>query len=467
MLRALYRVASHVALFFMKRRWIRMLERNRPSLCDADVVVVMSSPRAFGTLFAALDETRRKFAGKKVVFIYHLERSGHNPFLGKAVPDVTVIAVPRKRLDLDVLGRSVSLPPNDWHDPMGHAETEAWLKRNGKKDVEVLNAFMLWRSLPVSEAASASLPRVREIPPESNTGPYRAYSNVASAYRVGEFDIGSELHFYGAWNTLRAQIDVPPMALPKDEREAVLSALAQARGGRSAKLCGFHTRYGGDVDKSHRDGSPLEFYIPAIRKLIAAGYQVMVQGDRSFHPRFMETFDGMLVDAERLGVDKNVFRLFCGCHSDIFIGDWPVAPQFAASNGIPTLVVNAWPWGWGVNGSQVYFRGVRGGDGVAWSAERCLRQGALINCNTEPHHHPELFRHDEGLIREIARCTQIPLDEEALLAAVTAFLEDLDANARESDAQKQARERFPAWTPIAMATNCRINRAWVDRYWPV
>lgn len=465
MLRFLYRAASHVALFFMKRRWKGILEDNRAALSDADVVVVMSSPRAFGTLFGALDETRRMYAGKKVVFIYHLERVGHNPLLGTAVPDITVIAVPRKRLDFDFCGRRVSLPPNDWHDPMGHAETRAWLERNGKSDVEVLNAFMLWRSLPVSEAAAACLPRVHEIPPETNTGPYRAFSNTASAYRIGEFDIGSELHFYGGWNTLRAQVKIPPMTLPADIRDGVLDKLAKARNGRPAKLCGFHTRYGGDVDKIHRDGSPLELYIPAIRKLIAAGYQIMIQGDRSFHPRFMETFDGMVVDPERLGIDKNVFRLFCGCHSDIFVGDWPVAPQFAASNDIPTLVVNAWPWGWGVNGSQVFYRRVRGADGAPWSAERCLRQGALITCNTEPHHYPELFNHDAELIAEIAQCSQISLSEDELLDAVTAFLEDLESGAPETDAQVAARNEIPAWTPIAMATDCRLNRAWIDRYW--
>jgi hypothetical protein len=380
------------------------------------------------------------------------------------VPDATVIAVPRRRLDVEVLGRKLELPPNDWHDPMSHALTEAWIKRHGKPNAEVLNAFMLWRRLPVSDAAAKCLPRVDDVPVGDRPAPYRAYGKIQSAYVPGEFHVLNELHMYGAWNTLRARRQVAPLSLPEAEKQAVLAALSDARGGGVAKLCGFHTRYGGSDDKTHRDGSPVELYIPAIRKLIAAGYQVMIQGDRGFHPRFMDTFDGMVVDAERLGVDRNVFRLFCGCHSNIFVGDWPVAPQFAASNGIPTLVVNAWPVGWGVNGAQVYYRGVRGADGHRWSAERTLRQGPLISCNTVPHAFPELFGNDETLIAEIAECDQIPLDEDEILAAVTAFLDDVDTAAAETTRQKDLARLFPDWSPIAMATDCRLSRAWIDRY---
>ena len=464
MLSSLFKLAAHTALFIMKRRWNGYLERNRAALAEADVVVVMSSPRAFGTLYASLDDTRRLFAGKKIVFIYHLEPVGQNPLLGIAVPDATVIAVPRRRWDLQVLGRQLELPPDDWHDPMSHALTDAWVRKHGKPDAEVLNAFMLWRRLPVSEAAEKVLPRVREMPGGERPAPYRAYGKINSAYAVGEFHVLNELHMYGAWNTLRARQDVAPMALPDDLKTGMLDALAAARGGRPAKLCGFHTRYGGQSDKTHRDGSPVEFYIPAIRKLVDAGYQVMIQGDRGFHSRFMDTFDGMVVDPERLGVDKNVFRLFCGCHSDIFVGDWPVAPQLAASNGIPALIVNAWPVGWGVNGAQVYYRGIRGGDGRRWDAERTLRQGPLISCNTVPHDFPELFDNDDDLIAEIAQCDQIPLQEDEILAAVTAFLEDLESGAPETNRQADLARLFPDWSPIAMATDCRLNRAWIDRY---
>lgn len=464
MLSLFFKLAAHTALFLLRLRWNSFLNRNADALRNADAVVVMSSPRAFGTLYASLDDARRMFAGKNLVFIYHLERSGQNPLLGRAIPDATVLTMPRKRWDVKILGRSLELPPDDWHDPMSYFLTEKWVEKHGKKDAEVINAFKLWRRLPVSEAAAKSLPRVTALPTEVRPAPYKEYSKVQTAYALGEFHVLNELHMYGGWNTIRAQQPVPPMALPEEDRKKVIAALEKARGGKEAKLCGFHTRFGGLVDKIHRDGSPVEFYIPAIRKLVDAGYQVLMQGDRGFHPRFLETFGGMVVDIDHLGVDKNIFRLFCGCHTDLFVGDWPVAPQLAASNGIPTLVVNAWPVGWGVNGCQVYYRGVRGGDGKRWDAEKTLRQGPLISCNTEPHVFPELYGNDPAVLEELKQCGQIPLGEDEITKAVVTFLEDVSSGAEQTEAQKKAAALFPDWSPFAMASDCRVNRAWLETY---
>lgn len=464
MFRMLFMIVAKASLLPMKWRWLKYLEKHRSALSDADAVVVMSSPRAFGTLFVTLDETRRFFAGQKIVFIYHLEKEGHNPLLGSTIPDATVIAVPRRRWDTKFMGSQLSLPPNDWHDPMGYFLTEKWIERHGKTGAQVLNAFKLWRRMPVSDTARAVLPRVVNEPVDKRLSPFKEHSKIKTAYAAGELDVLNELHLYGGWNTIRQSVDVAPMALPDGSKRAIMDALSSARGGRPAKLCGFHTRYGGQTDKTHRDGSPLEFYIPAIRNLVAAGYQVMIQGDRGFHPRFNETFEGMVVDQAMLGVDKNTYRLFCGCYSDIFVGDWPVAPQLAASNNIPALIVNAWPVGWGINGTQVYYRGVRGADGTPWSPKRVLEQGALMNCNTRPHGFKELFGHDADLFEEISRCDQIVMRENEITEAVSMFLEDLESGAAETKSQSDLRQLLPDWTPIGMASNCRLNRAWVERY---
>ena len=350
----LYYILGYVSLAVMAVRWGVVLFRNKQALRDADTVVVMSSPRAFGTLFATLDESRRLFAGKKIVFIYHLERQGHNPLLGSAFQDVTVVAVPRLRVDLSIAGRPMQLPPDDWHDPMSYWLTRKWVGLFGRATARVLSGFSVWRMLPLPGPAMEKMPRT-DVLPIRRHNPFHDYSKSVEAYAgVGEVDVVNELFMYGAWNTIRGNVDAPVMSLTAEQQESVRKALRVVRGDKDAKLCGFHNRYGGMTDKTHRDGSPLEFYIPAIRELVDAGYQVLMQSDRLFHPRFRDSFNGMVVDADSLGIDKNIFRLFCGCHTDIFVGDWPVAPQMAASNGIPTLVVNAWPVGWAVNGAQVY-----------------------------------------------------------------------------------------------------------------
>lgn len=460
----LHNLLCYLALAPLMLRWRRLLRRNADVLAEADAVVVMSSPRAFGTLFASLDEARRLFAGKRLVFLYHLERAGQNPLLGEAFEDVAVIAAPRRRWDLVLLGKRLELPPDDWHDPMSFWMTARWVARRGRPGAEVLNAFQLWRRLPVSEAAEKVFPRVETRPANRSRSPFRGYGKVETAFEPGELDVLNELHMYGGWNTIRARTPAPPMRLPERHAAPIRRALEAARNGRAAKLCGFHTRYGGEADKIFRDGAPLEFYIPAIRRLVAAGYQVLMQGDRTFHPRFRDTFGGMVVDADSLGAEKNAFRLFCGCHTDLFVGDWPVAPQMAAANGIRTLVVNAWPVGWAVNGAEVAYRRVVDGEGRSLPLEEALRLGALISCNTVPHLQAALYRGTGVTPEAIGAFGQAALAEEEITAVVQSFLEDVEAAAPPTETQHRMAALLPVWSPFAMAQGARLNRAWLSLY---
>ncbi len=172
----------------------------------------------------------------------------------------------------------------------------------------------------------------------------------------------------------------------------------------------------------------------------------------------------MLVDAASLKVDRSVFHLFCGTETDIFLGDWPVAPQLAASNGIPTLIVNAWPVGWAVNGTTVYYRGIQGRDGKRWSYERTLKQGALINCNTATHAFPELYDYDAQLIEELNSIEQIVLDEDEILSAVRHFLDDLKSGRPATPAYDALVALLPCWTAFRVAPDCRLSPAWIERY---
>ena len=463
MLRSIYHASGYIGLGVMALRWFLFLWTNRKVLKEAEVVVTTNAPRAFGTLFVTLDDARRLFKGRNLVFLYHREQAGQNPLLDACFSDVTVRHLLRRNLSFMFMGKVVQLPPNAWYDPMTYALTTWWLKRFGRQGVKSRCTFDIWHDLPMPDDAAALLPKCQEMP-IPREGPFRKYSRDITAHRVGQMDICNELHMYAGWNKLRANVDAPPMQLPDKLQLPVHAALEKARGGRKVQLCGLHTRYGGASDKTHRDGSPLEFYIPAICESISRGYQVLVQGDRSFHPRFMETFDGMLVDAASLEVDESVFQLFCGTETDIFLGDWPVAPQLAATNGIPALIVNAWPIGWGLNGTTVYYRGIRGRDGQRWSYERTLKQGALVNCNTATHSFPELYDHNEALIEELNKIEQIPLEEDEILSAVRHFLGDLNSFAPTSPVYNALVDMLPCWTAFRVARDCRLSPAWIERH---
>jgi len=447
----------------MALRWLLFLWGNRKVLNEAEVVVTTNAPRAFGTLFVTIDEARRIFKGRRLVFLYHREPVGQNPLLDICYSDVTVKHRVRRKLSFRIVGHIVELPDDRWHDPMTYALTTWWLRRFGQPDVRSYCAFDVWHKLPIPDDAAALLPKCQEMP-IPRKGPFKKYSRDVVGHRVGQLDVCNELHMYAGWNALRSEVEVPPMRLPDHLRLPVHTALHNARGGKTARLCGLHTRFGGTSDKIHRDGSPIEFYIPAIRELIHRGYQVLVQGDRSFHPRFMKTFDGMLVDSESLNVDKNVYRLFCGTETDIFIGDWPVAPQVAASNGIPALIVNAWPIGWAVNGTTLYYRGIRGPDGKRWSYERTLRQGALLNCNTSTHVFPELYNYDKELIEEINNIEQISLGEDEILVASKNFLDDLEVDTETTVQHDELVKMLPCWTAFRVSSDCRLSPAWIEKY---
>ena len=459
-MRTIHFALSYLSLAVASLRWLVVLMLYRRMLRVAEVVVVTNAPRAFGTLFITIDLTRRLYQDKRVAFISLIEKHGHNELLSSAFSDIEVVQPRRWIWTGSFGGRPINLPPTEWHDPMAFALTTWWLRWFGKNDATCLCPFDIWHEAPFPDAVRKIFPKVNEKP-VARPGPFKAYSADLRAVRLGEPHVGNELHLYGSWNTLRNAQDAPVMRLPADQVAMIKSKLS-TNVGHDVRLCGLHTRYGGTADKIFRDGSPLELYIPAIRRLVSRGYQVLIQGDRSFHPRFLDCFDGMVVDAASLKLESNVFRLFCGTETDIFVGDWPVAPQLANVNGIPTLVVNAWPVGWGINDSWVYYRGIDDKDGNPWPWERVLQHGPLLSCNSVVHEYPELYDHNDALAAEMGTVCQRRLEEDEILDAVGCFLDDVESGPRDDPNAKIA-AKLPIWTPFAMATNCRLSPAWVRR----
>ncbi len=459
-MRSIHFAFSYLGLAVATLHWITVLIRQRHMLRFAEVVVVLNTPRAFGTLFITIDMTRRLYQKKRIAFISLIEKYGHNELLNSAFSDIEIIQPCRCIWTGTLLGRPIKLPPTEWHDPMAFALTTWWLRLFGQPEAICICPFDVWHKAPLPETVYKIFPKVKEKP-LVRPGPFKVYSADLTAVRQGEPHIGNELHLYGAWNTLRNSQIAPPMCLPNDQVTMIKTRLSKAAG-HDVKRCGLHTRFGGKSDKVNRDASPLEFYIPAIRHLVSRGYQVLIQGDRSFHPRFLESFEGMVVDADSLQLSDNVFRLFCGTETDAFVGDWPVAAQLANVNGIPTLVVNAWPVGWGINESWVYYRGIVDKEGNPWPWDRVLRHGPLLSCNSVVHPYPELYGHDDELAAELRTVRQRHLDDDEIMDAVKCFLDDVEYEQKDDQFSNIA-ELLPIWTPFSMAENCRLSPAWVRR----
>ena len=462
LIRAAHAILGLIALSVAILPWLRHLVRHHGRLRRADVVVAANSPQAFGTLFITIDSVRRLYAGRSIVYLSLLEKAGHNRLLGTALSDIAVLQRRRCVWTMSVLGRSVALPPIQFHDRMAAGITDWYVRWFGKREAVVLTPIEVIGKLPMPASVQQMLPKVEERPPGRPTRrlqPFASYAKASRGPQPGETTVRNQL-WYGGWQRLQRAMPAPPMQLPEGVACDVHQRLARKRGAVSVsgriRLCGFHLRYGGLEDKGHRDGSPLEFYIPAIRFLVESGCQVLVQGDRLFHPQFLSSFDGMVVDAPSLGIDKDVFRLFVGTESDLFIGDWPVAPQVAATNGVPALIVNAWPIGWGLNDTWVDYRGLVDDNGRLYPYDRMLALGPLLNCNSVVERFEELLE-ASPLRRELEAARPLPLSEAEILDSVKCFLDHLDRG-EPNDPHAEVGRLLPSWTPFRLSRPTAVCR---------
>lgn len=470
MFKILWIILAYISLFFASLRWVLILFKYRKLLRKADVVVTTNSPRAFGTLFFTIDATRRIYSGKSIVYFSLFESSGHNPFLGSAFNDITLIQISRRILRFSIMGRQVELPPIDFHDPMTTAITTIWQKYFGKENSIVSTPYQIWRNMPLPESVVDAFPKVRtDKVKKAWYVPFKKYQKTELEPEYGDVSITNQLFQYGAWSNLQSKVKAPYMMLNTEDKRIIehqINKISEAfELDSNIKKCGFHMRYGGDDDKGYRDGSNLYEYEPAIKYLVSKGYQVYMQGDRFFTKEELEEFKGMVVDAEFLSVDQNLFHIYVGTESDIFIGDWPVGPQVAVTNGIPALIVNAWPIGWGINNSSVYYRGLLNKKGTRYDYKESLRLGSYIDCNGNPLLLDDLFKGNSELHAEVESAEQQRLSSDEILAAVISFLDE-DLKSMNHDSYSHLKKLLPEWTPINMANNCRISPAWVRKYIP-
>ena len=107
----------------------------------------------------------------------------------------------------------------------------------------------------------------------------------------------------------------------------------------------------------------MENYLPAIRLLNDAGYQVLLTGDLLLDSSLYRQFGGMLVDARSLEVNRQWFSLYAAIETDIFVGECGGGINFTFINETPTLVLNAFPYYHGYGDSWMFYKTVRDQDG--------------------------------------------------------------------------------------------------------
>jgi len=302
----------------------------------------MQSPSGYGHTIKGADVARRLFHGEKLVFlIFSAKRSVHNPSLAKLWSDVRVCYLPRFPLLDEIRFRPLI---RRW-DGMARWVLRMFVRMFAKKTVEVMGIMDLYRCLPVCTPLAAE--EEKELD-----------------------EISPTLRYVYRYVGLIRSTPLPPLRLPASDRRLVSEILARKSGVPVSRhrICCLYLRQK-DADTKERtntnvrNGSGIESYLPALRELVDAGYQVLVTGDEALPAAILQAFDGMVLDAENSTVERSLFSLYAASECEFFIGEAGGGVWLPCACGIPILLTNFLPIYAGIPNSTVMFKSIRDRDG--------------------------------------------------------------------------------------------------------
>ncbi len=427
MLSFIHRIAGYLLAPVCVITWLTCLVRHWRAIRAAEVIIQARRPCAFGTTFNMIELVRRLYPNKRITVLVFREPKNHNPKLGLMYPDeITFVSWPRPCFRTEILGRRVILPSRPIHDAIAVRLSELWFRCFARDDVVILDQAALYQDLPVDAETREALPK------DEKTG-----EGVINSYTID-----------GVMWRYFASTDAALARLEKTHRERVVRRIEAARGDNSKPVkgwCGMHLKED-ETGDTYKDGSPLQDYLPAINEIIAAGYQILLKGDRKMDRDLMATFDGMVVDAQFVGVDEDIFNLFVITDSSIFVGDSGPGTWMAGLMDYPVLALNVFPIGLGFASTWVYYKGCRDDSDEVVPAETVLAQAMAFGT------HPEGWK-------------EFPMTEAEITEAVEEFLvrpmpePDLDGH-------DEIVGRLPKWTCFRTVGVSRLAPSWVRRNFP-
>ena len=315
--------------------FVSLMARYR-AFRKAQVVVIMPEG-GFGHTVQGPDVARRLFSGRRCVFVVLSDYGRHNWKVATIWPDIRLIFLP---LTLGITVGTLSIA-------VGHA---SWLKKYGPVIVQgfarmvsgshalfVDSLVDLYARIPIAHDLKTAIQAVPDY----------------SRHHIAVFD-------------LMMKVAARPVHIPLKWREGIQGKLdlVAANCGRPflKNICCLYLRQkgrGGDASTSSRNGSLLEAYVPAVRLLNRAGFQVLLIGDVPLSSLLYNEFGGLLIDAKNSHIDKEIFDLYAATEADIFIGEHGGGLILPGLNSIPRLIVNAFPYYIALPNSWVYFKKVR------------------------------------------------------------------------------------------------------------
>ncbi|MBL6935495.1 MAG: TIGR04372 family glycosyltransferase [Alphaproteobacteria bacterium] len=378
----------------------------------------------FGNDLIDIDITRRIFSGRKIFYVIIWEPgSTHNPRLGSIYPDIDLALFRKSVVSFSAFGRFFSFPETEVYTPVSRWVTDIFLS------ILVPGALRLGRrirhGIPIPPSLGDTIKENYGYTPWA--GPYSLIV-WASAQKSGQ------------------QIAKP--ALPQQEREAIYARLKDVCGDPNPRLCMMFNRYVTGMEENHdRSATPLKDYGPAMRLLVERGYVILLITDEPPSDDLMESFGNKVVDADRLGVDLDLFRLFVPTEAEICIGETGAGMLLPIIMDRPSLVLNFHSIGCAIPGTWVYPKRVVDSSGAPVPYQQVITKEPYGYCD------PERKKREDW----------VPLTNtsDEIFEAVQCFLEDLSG-----DKAKAPGEDFNGSIPrlsMFYQYGARISPAFVRR----
>ena len=368
--------------------WLGQLARHLHRLRRSDVAIVDPHMVHYGNGLITQDIARRLFPGRKVIYALVWEpNSTQNVKIGSIWSDLDVILIQKVAFSFSAFGRYFSFPSVEMLTPVLRRVASVFFSIMAPK-ADLMTMGEIRSSLPV--------------PPD--------FADLISE-NYGDTK-WTGLHFHILWAAmLKSGQQIMKPALPERERKAIYARLEDVSNGRKLRLCMLYNR---TVENTERSGSPIEYYLSAMKLLVKHGYMVLLIADQELDEDQMASFNGFVVDAERLGVDLDLFRMFAPTEADICIGDAGAGMLLPMIMGGPSLTLNFHAIGYATPATWVYPKHVVDRSGAYIPYRQVIKEDPFGSLN------PEGEKRDDWIA--------LTNTSEEILEAVQCFLEDVFGN---------------------------------------
>lgn len=332
-----------VSFFILLSRY-RLLKQTRD--------IVFFPFGGFGHTITGPDVVRRLFGFKKSVMIIFSDFDKHNWKTAHIWPDVTVIFLP---LDLGIRWkrRALGFPCSTWY------RSNAWkIIRSFIKMLGIECHFHLLEE----DICNKKLIEKIQVKFEGSLPEY--YARVQTNY------LWVFYYFYLIRKYPAPKLHAPENIL-NDFRDVLRRTVPAVKAEKTKICCLYlrkkdinHTGILGNAFGNTRIGSDFAHYRRTIKWLNDLGYVVLIVGDVDISNSTIKEHNGMLLDHKSVGLGRDWFYVLAPTEADIFIGEAGGGSWLAGINGIPSLIMNAFPYGWSFPNAWVYYKTLRDKNGM-------------------------------------------------------------------------------------------------------